>query len=543
MTRDREADLATLRAVHGAAERGDFPRAAALAGPALEAGLEHPLLYNVVAIGFERAQQVSKAALLLESGVARFPADVGLRNALGLCLLRLERPAEAQVQFDALLATEPALPFAHASRGTALQAQGQLAGAEQSYRRALELDPRQAVAMAGLAAVAVRRGLYRGARVWADQALALLPGYPDAVMSLAAAELGDGAAERAVKRLEALVADTRLGRLERAYANGLLGDALDALDEPAQAYVAYARCNEELHAVYAAEFGSGTSALAAVREMTAYFEGARPEDWRSSLRMSPDAAAVRGHVFILGFPRSGTTLLEVALEGHPGAVSLGENELLIDGVREFMAGGDGLERLARAEPAVLERLRMAYWARAAEAGAVSRDCVFIDKHPLNTLKLPLIARLFPAARVVFAFRDPRDVVLSCFRRRFQMSAPMYELLSLESAARFYDAVMTLVARMDVVLPSVTRRVRYEGLVADFDGEMRRLCTFLDLEWSGAMREFAARTQARASATPSTAQLARGLDSGGIGGWRRYRAALAPVLPVLEPWVQRFGYMA
>ncbi len=542
MARDRDADLATLRAVHGAAERGDFPRAAALAAPALEAGLEHPLLYNVLAIRLEHEQQLSEAAALLERGVTRFPEDVGLRNALGLCLLRLEQPTEALLQFDALLAAQPALPFAHASRGTALQAQGHLALAEGSFRRALELDPKQAVAMAGLAGIAVRRGLNRSARVWADQALALLPGYPDAVMSLAAAELGDGAAERAVTRLEALVADTRLGRLERAYANGLLGDAFDALDEPTDAYAAYARCNAELHSVYAAQFGAGPGALAAVREMSAYFDGAGPQEWQPTLRMRPDPAAVRGHVFILGFPRSGTTLLEVALEGHPGAVSLGENELLIDGVREFMAGGDGLERLARAEPAVLERLRAAYWARAVAAGAVTRDRVFIDKHPLNTLKLPLIARLFPAARIVFAFRDPRDVLLSCFRRRFQMSAPMYELLSLESAARFYDAVMTLVARMDVVLPTVTRQVRYEGVVADFDGEMRRLCTFLDLEWNGAMREFAARTQARASATPSTAQLARGLDPGGIGGWRRYRAALTPVLPLLDPWVRRFGYI-
>jgi hypothetical protein len=133
-------------------------------------------------------------------------------------------------------------------------------------------------------------------------------------------------------------------------------------------------------------------------------------------------------------------------------------------------------------------------------------------------------------------------VLSCFRRRFQMSAPMYQLLSLESAARFYAAVMTLVERIDVVLPTVTRRVRYEGLVADFDGELRRLCTFLGLEWSDAMRDFAGRTQQRANATPSTAQLARGLDAGGIGGWRRYRSALTPVLPILEPWVNRLGYM-
>jgi len=541
MERDRQADLATLRAVHGAAGSGDFARAAALAGPALEGGLEHPLLYNVLAIRLEHEQQVAEAAALLERGDARFPADVGLRNALGLCLLRLERSTEALVQFDALLALDPKLPFAHTSRGAALLSGGALTRAEESYRRALALDPRQGVALAGLANIAARRGLYGDARSWAEQALALLPGYPDAVASLAAAELGEGEAARAVTRLETLLADPRLAGAERAAVEGLKGDALDALDRPAEAFRAYARCNEELRRCYAPRFTAGPSALAYVRAMTAYFRAARPEQWRAPAASPGAPSPVRGHVFVLGFPRSGTTLLEVALEGHPQALSLGERELLIDGVHEFMRAPEDLGRLAVADAAVLRRLRAAYWARAAEAGATLADRIFIDKHPLNTLKLPLIARLFPEARIVFAYRDPRDVVLSCFRRRFQMSAPIYELLSLEGAARYYDAVMGLADRLEAVLPVAMRRLRYEALVSDFEAQMRSLCGFLGLAWTDAMRDFAARTQQRASATPSTAQLARGLDGGGIGGWRRYRDALAPALPLLEPWVRRLGY--
>jgi tetratricopeptide (TPR) repeat protein len=541
MGRDRDADLATLRAVHAAASGGDYARAAALAGPALESGLEHPLLYNVLALQLEQAGQLEEAASLLRRAVARFPTDVGARNALGLCLLRLDRPAEALGEFDALLGQEPGLPFAHASRGMALLGLGALTRAEQSYRRALELDPNQGVAMAGLANIAVRRGLHRDARAWAEKARAAVPGFPDAIMSLAGAHLGEGAAGLAVTELEALLADPRLAGVDRAYANGLLGDALDVLDRPADAFAAYARCNAELERCYAGRYASGERALESVRAMAAYFAGARPEDWQRSAVAGGDPSPVRGHLFVLGFPRSGTTLLEVALEGHPQAVSLGENELLIDGVREFLGGPAALERLSQAGPETLARLRQAYWARAVEAGADSAGHLFIDKHPLNTLKLPLIAKLFPEARVVFAYRDPRDVVLSCFRRRFQMSAPIYELLTLEGAARFYDAVMGLAERLDTILPTATRRVCYETLVADFDREMQSLCAFLGIEWTAQMRDFALRTRERAHATPSTAQLARGLDASGVGGWRRYAAQLAPVLPLLEPWVRRFGY--
>jgi hypothetical protein len=275
--------------------------------------------------------------------------------------------------------------------------------------------------------------------------------------------------------------------------------------------------------------------------MTDYFERAQAQDWKPGAVADEDPSGTRGHVFLLGFPRSGTTLLEVILEGHPDVVSLEENELLIHGIHEFMQGPEGFERLSRASTAALQPLREAYWDLVAGAGIEAAGKTFVDKHPLNTLKLPLIARLFPDARIVFACRDPRDVVLSCFRRRFRMSAPMYELLSLDGAARYYDAVMRLNGRLSGVLALNTCRVRHEDLLTDFAGEMKRICAFLDLEWVPAMGDFARRTQRRSALTPSTAQLVRGLNTEGIGQWRRYRAHMAPVVPMLYPWVKHFGY--
>jgi hypothetical protein len=275
--------------------------------------------------------------------------------------------------------------------------------------------------------------------------------------------------------------------------------------------------------------------------MTRYFELARPEAWKARPPGDTDRAGVREHVFLLGFPRSGTTLIEIILEGHPNVVSLEEKESLIDSVHEFMQRPEDLERLTRATPATLERLRAAYWRLVAGAGVDVSGKVFVDKYPLNTLKLPLIARLFPDAKILFACRDPRDIVLSCFRHRFKMNAPIYELLSIESAARYYDAVMRLVICLNGVLTLDTCLVRHEDLVTEFAREMKRICTFLGLDWVPAMGAFAVRTKDRAVLTPSTAQLVRGLNTEGLGQWRRYRPQLVPVLPMLEPWVKRFYY--
>ncbi len=544
MARDTEADRAALRAVFEAAQRGEHAQAAALAEAALASGLEHPLLLNIAALKLEQAGHLTEALVLLEKAVRVAPQDLGARNALGLILLRLERAGEALEQFDALLRVDSALAFAHASRGNALLALGAITQAEGAYQRALALDPRQGVALAGLAHIAINRGAHREARHWAQQALALLPGLPDAMMSLAAAELREREAPRAEEHIRHLLNDTRLSARERAHAHGLLGDTLDAQQRQSEAFAAYATCNAELVRLYADQYRGEDNALEYVRAIARYFEQARPEDWKLPARSAAaDAAHVQGHVFVLGFPRSGTTLLEVILEGHPQVVSLEENELLIDSVRKFMRHPQDLEQLWRASPAELGAARADYWRCVAAAGADATGKVFVDKHPLNTLKLPLIARLFPTARILFACRDPRDIVLSCFRHRFRMSAPIFELLTIEGAARYYDAVMQLLIRLTSVLELDMCLVRHEDVVSEFAREMKRVCEFLGLQWTPAMGDFALRTQNRAVLTPSTAQLVRGLNTEGVGQWRRYRAQLAPVQATLSPWVQRFYYDA
>ena len=540
MGRDLDADRATLLAVHGAAQGGNLDAAGLLAEAALADGLEHPLLFNVAAIKLERLGRVAEAERLLRRAVEIAPDDLSSRNALGLTLLRLERATEARAQFEALLKLNPALPYAHASHGNAWLALGAMTEAEASFRRALALDANQGAALAGLAHIARNRGAYPAARMWATKALAVLPGYPDAVMSLAAADLGERQAGEAEARIRSLLADGRLDEEQRAHANGQLGDALDAQNRPDEAFAAYASCNEGLRRLYADRLAV-PSALEYVRSMTRHFEHAGPEAWKSRPPGGTDLSHVREHVFLLGFPRSGTTLLEVILEGHPEVVSLEEQESLIDSVGEFMRRPEDLERLARATAGQLEPFRSAYWARVAGAGINVAGKHFVDKNPLNSLKLPLIARLFPRAKILFACRDPRDIVLSCFRHRFKMSAPIYQLLSIEGAAHYYDAVMQLIVRLTPILALDVCLVRHEDLVTEFAREMKRICTFLGIEWAPAMGDFALRTKSRGVATPSTAQLVRGLSTEGLGQWRRYRQQLAPVLNLLEPWVQRFYY--
>ena len=160
---------------------------------------------------------------------------------------------------------------------------------------------------------------------------------------------------------------------------------------------------------------------------------------------------------------------------------------------------------------------------------------------MNLAVLPVVHLLFPQAKIVLVLRDPRDVIVSCFRSRFELNAAMIQFLSLESAARYYDAVMSLAKVSRERLPLSLHVLRYEDLVADLRGESMKLMEFLGVPWSEEALNYVETAGRRAIRTPSASQVIRPIYGSSIGQWRHYEVQLAPVLPVLEPWVRKFGY--
>lgn len=535
---DRPSDQTALSAILAASRAGRHAEAIARARSALGEGFEHPLVLNLAALALEQQGRLIEAEVLLQRAVHLTPKDIGCRNALGLCLLKLARAREALEQFDAVLELDPAQSYAHVNRGNALQALGEIAAARACYERALALDSRQAMALAGLANIDCGRGAYAEARLGAQRALAVQPGLTDALMSLAAAEHGAGELGNAEARVRGLLGNDALTELQRAHAQGLLGDILDSAGRIDEAFAAYSACNAMLRRIHAGRYGS---ALDYARDLAASLENSPM--WGGDPPPAAAAAlpAARGHIFALGFPRSGTALLEVVLAGHPSVVTLREHECLIDAVHELMRRPADLGRLARVSAATLERLRGAYWSRVGAAGLDVSGKIFVDSCALNSLKLPLIALLFPGVKILFACRDPRDVVLSCFCHRFGMSAPTYELLTLEGAARYYDAVTRVLIRATNLFSADVCLVRHEDMVTAFAREMARVCEFLGLGWHPAMGDFALRASQRGEALPSMDELLRGIGTEGLGRWRRYVQYLAPVRELLDPWAQRFYY--
>jgi hypothetical protein len=358
--------------------------------------------------------------------------------------------------------------------------------------------------------------------------------------ALAIADVHDDQIVQAQRRLDPLLADKRLindSWMDIAISDA--GDAFDRRNHTFEAFSAYAAVGErrrirQMHTV------QGRRAIDAVRNRTVYFRRSEPWDADPS---QADVSPVRSHVFLLGFMRSGTTLLETVLASNAAVCAMDEREFLAEPARRFLFADETLNQLAALDEQDVAFWRAAYWRAAEHAGAVLADRVFVNKMPFNSLRLPLIAKLFPEARIILAVRDPRDVVLSCFRHRFDANHLTFEFLRLEDCARFYAATMELVELCRHKLPVRVHEHRYEDMIEDFDAAVRAVCEFVSLDWNENMRDFVGASGVIAPRSQSAAQVRRGLYSGGTGQWRRYGAQMAPVIPILEPWIERFGYPA
>jgi Flp pilus assembly protein TadD len=271
-------------------------------------------------------------------------------------------------------------------------------------------------------------------------------------------------------------------------------------------------------------------------------ERVEASDYRSwpRLRM-PDAA--QSPVFVVGFPRSGTTLLEQMFDAHPKLQSMDERPFL-----NILAGQ--LEHFGVTVPKDLgklgqrdcDELRKGYVLLGCERIVRRWDARLVDKNPLNMLWLPMLHRLFPNAKIVLALRHPCDVIWSCYLQSFRSVALQAACISLEHAARAYVAAMRYwLYHVELFKPDVFVS-RYEDLVTDPVAQTRKIAAFLDVENSEAMLSFAQRAKDKGFIkTPSYTQVIQPINTHAIGHWEQYRPFFATAQPVLQPKLEYWGY--
>jgi tetratricopeptide (TPR) repeat protein len=533
---------AMLEEVVRAIQGSNHELAIRVACDALDRGFKHPLLLNLRAFAHEASREYELALADLQDALTLAPNDPSILNAVGLTLGRLSRPRDAIPYFERSALIDPQFTAAHFNSGWACEMIGEFDRAKQSYEIALAQKSDHCGAFAGLASLASRRADWKAARENAGHALAIDPSQTKAIFSLVEADLAIGEPDTAQQRLLKLVGKKDLSAFDRALMHGYLGDAYDVQGQYRMAFSSYAsaaQCRIEAHK---ADFDrEGIEPVHDyVHRITRYFRDTSQSLWKKAPTIEKLAGRPDTHVFLLGFARSGTTLLENVLASHPDISAIAEKPGL-QGIREFLNDPDGMTRLCSLDAAAISLLRETYWRTLESMGQDIRKKIVVDKSPFSSMLLPVICRLFPEAKIILAVRDPRDVVFSCFRRRFLMSATTYEFTSLERAARFYNAVMTLALDVLSVAPIASHRFVYESFVKDFAHEARTICAFIGAHWNDDLLEFAELAKKRNITTPSSTQVVRGLYQDGVGVWSNYSEEIGPVLGILQPLVKQLGY--
>ncbi len=465
----------------------------------------------------EAAQQFQRANLLR-------PDHPATLTNLGLLLSQLDQHDTALACVRRAAELRPDDAQAALALATVLYRQGSILAAIPPHRRAVALAPGNPIAWTALGDCLVAVGQLDEATASFRQALRLDPDQLAARRSLAACgRPGTQAAD--IDRLSALLDRVDLPIDDRITAGFALGQVLDTAGRYDDAFARFADANALVMA---------TEAQAGHRFDAAAFDGAIDRLIAQPRTDFLARAAVWGNpselpVFIVGMPRSGSTLVEQIAASHSRVFGAGEGKALGRAI-DAMAQGFGLRTPPDWDAAAARDLADRHVAALAAlaGGAGSGIARVLDKTLDNVFRLGVIAALFPNARVVICRRDLRDVCLSCYFHRF--ADPNLYTYDLVACARRARAIERLIAHWRAVLKLRMHEVLYESLVARPAEEIWRLIDFLGLEHEAACLE-AYRTE-RVVTTASAWQVRQPINTRSVGRWRLYRRHLSGLLEVL-----------
>lgn len=556
------------------------------------------------------------AEALLRRIVALDPNNLPATNELALLLLGKGSLAEAEQHARNAVRIAPENPQAHNLMGMILTEGNRPQIGEYHYRRVLELtQQRDPILLANLAWNLKNQGRMQEARALYEESVAAAPEVRQTLLGFARLEEADrnfAAADALIARLESLAPDDPGVRLTRAVLHGRMrryDEALTVIDGMATGdlrlgpneLLEKGRLLDQLGR-YDDAWGAFDEGKRLAREISgqAYLDDVAQQQidrlrgffTAGRLKLLPRATErtdTPQPIFILGFPRSGTTLVEQTLTAHPQVLAGDELPLIheVTAIMPRMLGsplgypealselwmGDQREGLENLRDYYLQKVRqMGVLAEhkaagagmggseetpepargksdeaAAPAGSRKRRgrgvptpaavTHFTDKMPLNETHLGLIALLFPAAPLIHVLRHPLDVMVSAFSNAFTHG--FFCAADLTSAATHYVRVMQLVQHYRAEMTLRYLPIRYEDMVQDQESNVRAMLDFVDLPYNPACLTF--HENRRYARTASYAQVTEPLYDRSVGRWRHYRRHLEPVLPILAPTIELLGY--
>ena len=496
---------------------------------------------NELTLALLKKGAIAEAEIHARNAVRIAPENPQSHNLMGMIMTEANRPQVGEYHYRKVLAlTKQRDPILLANLAWNLKNQGRMAESRELYEQATAAGPEVLQTLLGWARMEEADRNFDRAAELLDRAERLAPGNPSILLSRAIVFGRVRSYEKALDLLDAIAAQNRDDRLGP---NEMLekGRLLDRMGRYEEAFAAFAEgkrlCREVSGLAYLED-----QARQLVERSHGFFTETR-------LRILPRAQPrndLPQPIFILGFPRSGTTLVEQTLSAHPQIAAGDElpfvNEITVSMPRILNSPLTYPEALAELWMGdrcdALDELRDYYLQRVFQLGILEPGASwFTDKMPLNETHLGLIALMFPRAPLIHVLRHPLDVVLSVFSNH--LTHGFYCAYALETAARHYLRTMELVQHYRSEMTLHYLPVRYEDIVDDQEESVRRMLDFIGAPFHPSCLQF--HENRRYARTASYAQVTERLYDSSRYRYRHYLKELEPVIPILEPMIRRLGY--
>lgn len=537
-----------------AMQNGKFDDAAEMIGQAVQLSPGNPHLHANLGNALLQAGDTKTATGHYEAALAIDPSLTEVRRNLATAFMSLDRANDALREITEAANRAPRSLEVQVTLGNILSEVGRSDEAIACFERILAARPDIAPIHGNLGNVLRQTGRIEEAIARYEKALSLAPGYAESHYDLGVAYqvLGDRADAEASFR-KALDLDPKCSKAWRALANLRRNSLSDAdlatidtelesteLTEEQRTHLEFAvgRCREVRH-----EYGESFEHFArgnALRRAAVPYSLARDEQVFDNIQRVFDEAffdrwSTIGSddttpIFIVGMPRSGTTLAEQILASHGDVFGAGELVTLYKALATRFTLQHGLDYSSAVETATADDLKTVARKYLDSIRALNREAGRItDKLPTNFLNLGLISVLFPKATIIHCRRDPRDTCYSIYKHYFSARGHDYAY-DLKELGTYYNLYQKLMNHWASVLPIPVHEFDYESVVADTEKSAKALVNACDLQWDPACLEF--HKTRRPVATISADQVRRPIYSDSVGAWRRHEEKLAPLLSIL-----------
>jgi len=479
-------------------------------------------------------QQYKEALKLAGEAVEKDPNDAYAWKASGTICCLMNDPQSALPYLQKALALKSDDAEAHNELGNAFKDLGRLEEAEASYREAIRHQSGFADPHENLCDLLEQSNQL-------DKLEAALQGLHQALPGHATTPIWQAyvlAGKKEYAEAYALLKGMKTSKLDESVKvkyHKLLADLAHRLERYDEAFASYQTSNRIIMQLKENNLCDKTRFTKQLDILFNYFTKARVASWRES-----HAHEGITPVFMIGFPRSGTTLLDTILRSHPKVTVVEEKPMVDEVAKVFAAKSTDIIHM---DDKQCEELRNIYYEELYKhIDHQDGQQIIIDKMPLNIIYVSIIKRIFPSAKFILVLRHPYDSVLSCFMQTFSMNDAMANFSSLEDSASFYNKVMQLWDRYQSVFDLNVFTIKYEDIISDYEQTLRPLLSFLDLPWDDAMTRYQETALQRGNInTPSYNQVVQPLYKSAQGRWKSYKKQMTGSLPVLSPWCDYFDY--